>query len=195
MEKILKILIIIVSFFTYLNAEFAVKSYYEIRNKRVVRQSYEESCGASSIATLINLFDIKKYSESDVLNYLLDDNKTINTNMLSFKELKEILNKIGYESNGYQIDRNLFDKLNIPVLVKVENDPRYPHFVVAISHKGDFITILDPSFGEYISLKNDFFNLWDKQGNGGYALIVAPNIKNINVYHKLKLPNKILFEK
>lgn len=49
------------------------------------------------------------------------------------------------------MDRNLFDKLNIPVLVKVENDPRYPHFVVAINHKGDFITILDPSFGEYIS--------------------------------------------
>ncbi len=78
------------SFFTYLNAEFAVKSYYEIRNERVVRQSYEESCGASSIATLINLFDIKKYSKSDILNYLLDDNKTINTNIISFKELKGI---------------------------------------------------------------------------------------------------------
>lgn len=79
MEKILKILIVTMSFFAYLNAEFAIKSYYEIRNKRVVRQNYEESCGASSIATLINLFDIKNYSESDILNYLFDDNKTINT--------------------------------------------------------------------------------------------------------------------
>ena len=76
--------------------------------------------------------------------------------MVSFKQLQDVAAKLGYESKGYQISREPLNKLNIPVLVKIENDPRYPHFVVVINHPGDFITVLDPSFGKYISSKNEF---------------------------------------
>ena len=41
----------------FLKAEFVVKSYQEIKNEKVVRQNYEESCGAASLATLINTLD------------------------------------------------------------------------------------------------------------------------------------------
>lgn len=47
-------------FASNLHAQFAVKSYGELRNEQVIRQSYEESCGAASLATLINLLDFKK---------------------------------------------------------------------------------------------------------------------------------------
>ncbi|MBO5063356.1 MAG: hypothetical protein J6C08_02445 [Campylobacter sp.] len=53
-----------------LNSQFIVSSYYEIRNKNVVRQNYEESCGAASIATILNLIDVKRYSENDILQKL-----------------------------------------------------------------------------------------------------------------------------
>ncbi|OCR98892.1 peptidase C39 [Campylobacter fetus subsp. testudinum] len=189
-----KILILILLSLT-LNAEFIVKSYQEIRNKNVVRQNYEESCGASSIATLVNLLDNKKLTELDVLKqFTLDENNTliINTDMVSFAELKTVVDKLGYTSNGYQIDRTLFNKIRIPILVKIESDPRYPHFVIAINYDGNFIKILDPSYGEYLSSKKEFYSVWDRYDKGGYALIIAPNSNHTNL--NITLPNKHLFE-
>lgn len=42
------------------------------------------------------------------------------------------------------------------MLVKIEDDPRFPHFVVIINHKGNYLQALDPSHGEYISSKSQF---------------------------------------
>ena len=194
MEKILRALFPFVFIPLFLNAEFAVKSYHEFRNENVIRQSYEQSCGASSLATLISMLDIKQLSELDVLEKMSENKNSLNTDMVSFKDLKETSAKLGYEAQGYRLDRNLFDKLNIPVLVKIENDPRFPNFVIAINHPGDFVTIMDPSFGEYVSLKSDFFKLWDRQSKGGHALILASN-SGVLKEHKLNLPSKNLFLK
>ena len=119
-----------------LNAEFVVRSYKELRNHGMVRQSYEESCGAASIATLINNLDFKNISEKDTLEQMRENHKDLNTDMVSFKQLQDAAAKLGYESKGYQSSREPLNKLNIPVLVKIENDPRYPYFVVVISHPG-----------------------------------------------------------
>ena len=177
-----------------LNAKFAVRSYYEIRGEGLIRQTYEESCGAASIATLINNLDFKNISEKDTLEQMRENHKDLNTDMVSFKQLQDAAAKLGYESKGYQISRELLNKLNIPVLVRIENDPRYPHFVVVINHPGDFITVLDPSFGKYISSKNEFYSVWDKNNQGGYALILAPN-NDFKREYNIELPNKILFQK
>jgi len=177
-----------------LNAEFVVRSYKELRNRGMIRQSYEESCGAASIATLINNLDFKNISEKDTLEQMRENNKDLNTDMVSFKQLQDAAAKLGYESKGYQISRELLNKLNIPVLVKIESDPRYPHFVVVINHPGDFITVLDPSFGKYISSKNEFYSVWDKNNQGGYALILAPN-NDFKREYNIELPNKSLFQK
>ena len=40
-------------------ANFAVKSYQEIKNARTIRQSYEASCGA--MATILNLIDKQNF--------------------------------------------------------------------------------------------------------------------------------------
>ena len=41
-------------------ANFAVKSYQEIKNARTIKQSYEASCGA--IATILNLIDKQNFA-------------------------------------------------------------------------------------------------------------------------------------
>lgn len=152
-----------------LQGEFAVNSYYQMRNQNLLRQRYEESCGAASLANLINYLDFKNLSEKEVLEKM--SNKT---DMVSFLELQNTAKKLGYEAKGYQLSINTFEKLTMPVLVKVEDDPRFPHFVVAINHSGDFVSILDPSFGAYVSLKSEFYSLWDQFKSGGYALILMP---------------------
>ena len=175
----------------FLKADFVVKSYQELKNQRVVRQNYEQSCGASSLATLMNIIDDSNLTELDLLKIM--SQKELYTDMVSFADLKEAVKKLNYESQTYQINTGLLDKLvNIPILVKIEDDPRFPHFVIIINHKGDFIQVLDPSFGEYISSKREFYSVWDKDSKGGYALIVAPK-KELPTF-KLNLPSTLHFE-
>ena len=161
MEKVLKKFIIIFFIPLALWAEFVVKSYQELKNERIVRQNYEESCGAASLATLLNLIDDKKLSELDLLQVMSE--KELYTDMVSFADLNDAVKKLGYESKAYKIDKEILKKLvNVPMLVKIEDDPRFPHFVVIINHKGNYLQVLDPSHGEYISSKSQFFSIWDR---------------------------------
>lgn len=157
MEKILKILLFLPILALSTKAEWVVKSYQEIKNERVIRQTYEQSCGASSLATLLNILDDqKKFDELELLKIM--SGQELYTDMVSFADLSDAVKKLGFQSNSYQINRENLDKLvNIPMLVKIEDDPRFPHFVIIINHKGNYLQILDPSHGEYISSKSQFF--------------------------------------
>ncbi|EHN8579966.1 C39 family peptidase [Campylobacter jejuni] len=190
-SKILKILLIVFIQPLFLKAEFIVKSYQEIKNERVIRQTYEQSCGASSLATLLNILDDRNFDELKLLKTMSGQN--LYTDMVSFADLNDAVKKLGYESNSYQINRENLDKLvNIPVLVKIEDDPRFPHFVVIINHKGNYLQILNPSHGEYISSKSQFFSIWDRYNKGGYVLIVAPK-KDLKSF-KLNTPKSLHFD-
>ncbi|EAK2073568.1 peptidase C39 [Campylobacter jejuni] len=191
MEKILKILLFLSILALSVKAEWVVKSYQEIKNERVIRQTYEQSCGASSLATLLNILDDIKFDELKLLKIMSGQN--LYTDMVSFADLNDAVKKLNYESNSYQINRENLDKLvNIPMLVKIEDDPRFPHFVVIINHKGNYLQILDPSHGEYISSKSQFFSIWDRYNKGGYVLIVAPK-KDLKPF-KLNTPKSLHFD-
>ncbi len=127
MEKILKILLFLSILVLSAKAEWVVKSYQEIKNERVIRQTYEQSCGASSLATLLNILDDqKKFDELELLKTMSGQN--LYTDMVSFTDLNDAVKKLGFQSNSYQINRENLDKLvNIPMLVKIEDDPRFPH--------------------------------------------------------------------
>ena len=166
MEKILRIFLLFIFTPLCLKAEFVVKSYQELKNERVIRQNYEQSCGASSLATMINLIDDENLSEFDVLKLMSE--QELKTDMVSFADLETVLLKLGYENKSYKINKENLDKLiNIPMIVKIEDDPRFPHFVLIINYKGDFLEILDPSHGEYISSKRQFLSIWDRDKKGG----------------------------
>ncbi|MCR8708467.1 C39 family peptidase [Campylobacter sp. RM5063] len=191
MEKILKILLFLSILSLNAKAEWVVKSYQEIKNERVIRQTYEQSCGASSLATLLNILDDKKFDELKLLQTM--SGQKLYTDMVSFADLSDAVKKLGYESNSYQINRESLDKLvNIPMLVKIEDDPCFPHFVVIINHKGNCLQVLDPSHGEYISSKSQFFSIWDRYNKGSYALIVAPK-KELKPF-KLNTPKSLHFD-
>lgn len=165
----MKIFLISLLFASAMWAEFNAKSIQELKNENFIRQNYEESCGAASLANVINFYSLKQFSEKEIL-----DNLQQKTDMLSFAELKGAAMKMGFESEGFMLEREHLDEISTPLLVKVENDPRFPHFVVVLSQKGDFVRVLDPNFGAYTASKKEFFSVWDKDKQGGYALIILP---------------------
>ncbi|EAJ7129097.1 cysteine peptidase family C39 domain-containing protein [Campylobacter upsaliensis] len=191
MEKILKIVLIMTLLPLFLKAEFVVKSYQEIKNEKVIRQNYEESCGAASLATLINILDDSNLTELDLLKAM--SGQQLYTDMVSFADLNDAVKKLGFQSKSYKIDRKILESIiSVPILVKIEDDPRFPHFVVIINHKGNYLQILDPSYGEYISSKREFYSVWDRYKKGGFALIINPK-KQLKDY-KLNLPKSLNFE-
>ncbi|ENA3365288.1 C39 family peptidase [Campylobacter upsaliensis] len=191
MEKILKIVLVMSLLPLFLKAEFVVKSYQEIKNEKVIRQNYEESCGAASLATLINILDDSNLTESDLLKAM--SGQQLYTDMVSFADLNDAVKKLGFQSKSYKIDRKILESIiSVPILVKIEDDPRFPHFVVIINHKGNYLQIFDPSYGEYISSKREFYSVWDRYNKGGFALIINPK-KQLKDY-KLNLPKSLNFE-
>ncbi|EFU2059393.1 peptidase C39 [Campylobacter upsaliensis] len=191
MEKILKIVLIMTLLPLFLKAEFVVKSYQEIKNEKVIRQNYEESCGAASLATLINILDDSNLTELDLLKAM--SGQQLYTDMVSFADLNDAVKKLGFQSKSYKIDRKILESImSVPILVKIEDDPRFPHFVVIINHKGNYLQIFDPSYGEYISSKREFYSVWDRYNKGGFALIINPK-KQLKDY-KLNLPKPLNFE-
>lgn len=120
---------------------------------------------------MLNILDDRKFDELKLSKTMSGQN--LYTDMVSFADLNDTVKKLGYESNSYQINRENLNKLvNIPMLVKIEDDPRFPHFVIIINHKGNYLQVLDPSHGEYISSKSQFFSIWDRYNKGGYALLL-----------------------
>ncbi|ENE2263839.1 C39 family peptidase, partial [Campylobacter coli] len=109
MEKILKIALMVALLPLFLKAEFVVKSYREIKNEKVVRQNYEESCGAASLATLINTLDDNNLTELDLLKTM--SGQKLYTDMVSFADLNDAVKKLGYESKSYKVDRKILENI------------------------------------------------------------------------------------
>nr|WP_301538603.1 cysteine peptidase family C39 domain-containing protein [Campylobacter sp. RM16188] len=150
-------------------------------------QGYEESCGASALATIMNFYG-NSYTEEDIIDAIRK------TDMLNFNEMANIARRMNFEAGGFKIDKDIFNNLEIPVIARVDNRENYAHFVVVQNHNGDFVSVFDPNSGYYIQSKKDFFDLWVEEDNG-YILIVKPvksdKLPNIN----LNIPNRNLFIK
>ncbi len=100
--------------------EHIVQSYQEIKNQRVIRQSYEESCGASSLATLLNILNQNNFTELEILKTMSESK--LNTDMVSFTDLKAAVQKLGFKANSYSLDREILNQLvKIPMLVKIDS--------------------------------------------------------------------------
>ena len=145
---------------------FVATSLSKLKTKHTIKQAYEESCGAAAMATLFRFYG-KDTNETEILGMVGK------TDMLSFANLAEIAKSMGYQAQGYKISREIFEKTKVPLLVLVVREADFPHFVVVINQSGDFVNVFDPSFGDYIASKKDFFSIWEF-ASGGFALVVLP---------------------
>jgi hypothetical protein len=153
----------------------------KLKTKQTIKQGYEESCGAVALATLLKLHG-RDTNETEILDM------ASKTDMLSFAELAKISKAFGYEAQGYKISRDVFEKTKIPLLVLVVREAEFPHFVVAINHDGDFVSVYDPSSGDYIASKRDFYAMWEF-ASGGFALVVLPKAYKHKEFDMALLPS------
>ncbi|HET7716880.1 MAG TPA: cysteine peptidase family C39 domain-containing protein [Bauldia sp.] len=117
----------------------------------VVRQRTDFSCGAASLATLINGYFGKKFTEQQILKiararYSVDEWRVKEKVGLSVEDLAFIAHKLGFASEAAAIGISGLLQIKGPVVIHV-NTGNYLHFTVFRGVKDGSILLADPVLG------------------------------------------------
>ncbi|WP_164734405.1 C39 family peptidase [Neisseria meningitidis] len=147
-----------------------VQSWKARRDFNIVKQDLDFSCGAASVATLLNNFYGQKLTEEDVLKKLDKEQMPA-----SFEDMRRIMPDLGFEAKGYALSFEQLAQLQIPVIVylKYRKDD---HFSVLRGIDDNTVLLADPSLGHVSMSRAQFLDAWQtREGNlAGKILAVVP---------------------
>ena len=148
-----------------------VQSWKERRDFNIVKQDLDFSCGAASVATLLNNFYGQKLTEEEVLKKMGKEQMRA-----SFGDMQRIMPDLGFEAKGYALSFEQLVQLKIPVIVylKYRKDD---HFSVLRGVDGNTVLLADPSLGHVSMSRAQFLDAWKtREGNlAGKILAIVPN--------------------
>ncbi len=156
----------------WFRSEPTVRSWKYLRDRNVVLQQYDYSCGASALATLMRYYFEDPVSEEQILMSILGpmpdrEVREREKNGLSLLDLKQCAESRGYQAAAVKLTWQALKQLKGPVLVYVVREG-YKHFAVLKGVRGDRIYLADPSLGNVRMSVARFAREWS-----GVALILG----------------------
>jgi predicted double-glycine peptidase len=155
-----------------------IQSSQEIKQKNVVIQERDYSCGTASLSTLLKYYLGKSVDETEIIKTLLRINEKrgtleeiIKRRGFSLLDLKLFAEDQGFKATGFRLDFDDLVNLHKPALVPIIPDG-FKHFVVFRGSDGQRVFLADPSFGNLIESVEQFKKDW--YGFTNVALIVVP---------------------
>ncbi len=123
----------------------------ELRDRYVVKQALDYSCGAAALATLLIYYYGDITSEAEILNmlkeHLTPEELAIKTERgFSLLDLKKVAQKRGYRAAGFRLTPEQLTRLVAPVIVFVE-PLGYKHFAVLRGVRNGMVHLADPARG------------------------------------------------
>ena len=116
-----------------------VKNWKTLRDAQVVKQDLDYSCGAASLATLLNYFYGQDLTEEDLLKAMdKGDGRA------SFDDMAKALPKFGFRAQGFAASWDQLTRLKMPVIVYVKHR-KNDHFSVLRGINQDTVWLADPS--------------------------------------------------
>lgn len=148
-----------------------IKSWKALRDNGIVKQDLDYSCGAASVATILNNVFYQDTTEEQLLDLMDKGNLRA-----SFADMQRALKVLGFQSQGLSLSFETLTTLKIPVIVYVKHR-NTDHFSVIRGINDDFIWLADPSVGNRILNKAQFLAMWQTQNHTdfGKALVIIPN--------------------
>ena len=143
-----------------------VASLIEIRERNVVIQNWDLSCGAAALATILNYQHGDPVSEREIATRLMSRSEYLDNPMLvtlrqgfSLLDLKRFVDGRGY--NGVGLGQLTLEHLvaRAPMIVPI-NVYGYQHFVVFRGTLGNRVLLADPAFGNRTMVRSDFEDAW-----------------------------------
>lgn len=154
-----------------LNGELAVKTWKSHRDAHVVKQNQDFSCGAASLATLLNGYYGQSLTEAQILKDM--DKPDM---MANFEDMARVASRYGFKAGGVALSYEQLSKLTVPVVVYLRvkgND----HFSVLRGISPTHVQLGDPSLGNRMFTKVQFLKMWETRSDEklkGKILLVLP---------------------
>lgn len=160
-----------------------VRSVLETRRHDVVIQSWDLSCGAAALATLLRYEWGQPVTEREVANGLMGRREYIENPKLvqiregfSLLDLKRYVEAHGFKGEGLgQLDLNDLIE-NAPIMVPIDA-LGYNHFVIFRGVMGDRALVADPAWGNRTLRIDKFKRMWldygEEMGHVGFVVLRA----------------------
>lgn len=149
-----------------------VVNWKEMRDKNVVKQGYDYSCGSGALATLMWIAFGDKASEAEIIKLIMQGKsdaeiKDIEKKGYSLLELKQAAEKRGYTTAMYKLQLPHLRQLQGPVLIYIVRHG-LKHFAVFKRISGDRVYLADPARGNIRMSLYRFEEEWP-----GYILAIG----------------------
>ncbi|PYT31961.1 MAG: hypothetical protein DMG57_03580 [Acidobacteria bacterium] len=156
--------------------EIHVMSLRARRDAGVVKQGYDYSCGAASLATLLTYGLNDAVGEDALLRALLeplspDQLTALQRKGLSLFNLQQLAQRRGHKAQGFRIHRSQLVNLSYPVIVFIKPHG-YQHFAVFKGLRGERVYMADPSLGNVRMPLYRFLDMWADQSGRGVIFAV-----------------------
>lgn len=132
-----------------------IRNWKTLRDNQVVKQALDYSCGAASLATLLNYYYGQNITETDILK-AMDKSE----DRASFADMAQAVNKFGFKANGFAVSWGQLKNLRVPVLLYLRNR-RDDHFVILRGISEHTVWVADPSLGNRTYSREQFLALWE----------------------------------
>lgn len=150
-----------------------VQSWKARRDARIVKQDLDYSCGAASLATLLNSFYGQNLTEEALLQAMdKGDGRA------SFEDMARALPEFGFRAQGFAASWEQLARLRMPVILYVKHR-KDDHFTVLRGISGDTVWLADPSLGNRTYSQAQFLAMWQtredaEDGLAGKFLAILP---------------------
>jgi predicted double-glycine peptidase len=140
-----------------------VRSIKDIRNARVVKQKWDQSCGSAALSTLLTYYLDIPTAETAIIGDMVRHGDPLRVRQrggFSLLDLKRYVQRQGYKSQGF--GRMSLDELadyNTPAIVPIKTHG-YDHFVIFIARFGDRVVLADPAYGNLTLGTARFEAIW-----------------------------------
>lgn len=161
-----------------LRADRPALSLKDLRDQNLVRQQFDFSCGAASLATVLRYGFGDNVTERQLLiemfESLPEDEQAIRqAEGFSLLDLQRAAQTRGYNAEGFRLEPGQLEMLAGPVIVFIE--PRgYAHFAVLKGLRGGRAYLADPSRGNIRMPVYAFLEDWLQEDGRGVIFVVEP---------------------
>jgi len=143
-----------------------VKNWKELKERQLVRQQWDISCGAAALSTLLTWYHDLPLSEKIVANALLRTtsiHRVRNRGGFSLLDLKRFVEAIGFNGEGYgKMTIEELNNMNQPAILPIDLYG-LDHFVVYRGKVGNRFYFGDPAFGNISLTKKRFSEIWQSR--------------------------------
>ena len=150
----------------------------DLRDRNLIKQRYDFSCGAAALATVLRFGFGDPVTEVDILDGLFDLPTEVEKDErrrtgFSLLDLQRVAQARGYAAEGFRLTPEQLPVLGGPVIVFIESRG-YKHFAVLRGVREDRVYLADPSRGNIRMPAYTFLDHWLQDDGRGIIFVVEP---------------------